>query len=229
MLVDVSLPLPLFRTFTYEVEESEAERARPGMRAVVPFRNRREIGVIVGATTPRDGISPTPAVSLPDSEPVVSPSLLSLCEWMSEYYVVPLGIAIRCALPAALASHVAPEPVRRTRRVAVLRRELPTLMHRERIFARAPQQRTLFELIESLGGRVPVEHLTARLNFSPSVLKGVVARGVVTIEEEIVARDPFAWRPPPAPAVHTPSAAQREAIERLTAARAAEVFLLHGV
>src|SRR6185369_15899766 len=229
MLVDVALPLPLFRTFTYSVPESDAAKARRGMRAVVPFRNRKEIGIIVSEGREQNGIIPKPVDSLPDSEPVVSPSILSLCEWIAEYYVVPLGVALRTALPGALASHVAPEPVRRTRRVAALHRELPSLMHRDRVFARAPQQRASFELIESLGGRVPVEHLTARLNFSASVLKGVVARGVVTIEEEIVARDPFAWRPPPAPATHMPSRAQRDAIDRLGAARPGEVFLLHGV
>jgi len=178
MLVDVALPLPLFRTFTYSVPESDAAKARRGMRAVVPFRNRKEIGIIVSEGREQNGIIPKLVDSLPDSEPVVSPSILSLCEWIAEYYVVPLGVALRTALPGALASHVAPEPVRRTRRVAALHRELPSLMHRDRVFARAPQQRALFELIESLGGRVPVEHLTARLNFSASVLKGVVARGV---------------------------------------------------
>src|SRR5689334_18657033 len=99
MLVSVALPLPLFRLFTYEVPEAEAHRARPGMRAVVPFRNRREIGVIVGPSEPQAGITPKPVVALPDSEPVVGKALLSLGEWIAEYYVVPLGIAIRTALP----------------------------------------------------------------------------------------------------------------------------------
>ena len=109
MLVDVALPLPLFRTFTYTVPESEAHRARRGMRAVVPFRNRKEIGVIVSEGREQNGVIPKPVDSLPDAEPVIGASLLSLCEWMAEYYVVPLGIAIRTALPGALASHVAPD------------------------------------------------------------------------------------------------------------------------
>ncbi|MGE5731319.1 MAG: hypothetical protein ACM37U_05215, partial [Gemmatimonas sp.] len=150
MLVSVALPLPLFRTFTYEVDDAQAGRARPGMRAVVPFRNRREIGVIVGGAEPQAGVTPKPVVALPDSDPVVSEDMLALCAWMAEYYIVPLGVALRCAIPAALSSHAAPEPVRRRRRVATLRQDLPSLIHRERIFARAPQQRALFELIESL-------------------------------------------------------------------------------
>ncbi len=229
MLVSVALPLPLFRNFTYEVDDAQADRARLGMRAVVPFRNRREIGVIVAHADAAPGVTPKQVHALPDTEPVLSDAMLALCTWMAEYYIVPLGVAIRCALPAALSSHVAPEPPRRTRRVAVLRRDLASLIRRERIFTRAPQQRALFELIESLGGRVPVEHLTARLSFSSSVLRGIVARGLVTIEDEIVARDPFARRATQAAAPHTPSPAQRSAIERLAAGRGGDVFLLHGV
>ena len=229
MLVSVALPLPLFRNFTYEIDDAQADRARPGMRAVVPFRNRREIGVIVGPAAASEKIKPKPVDSLPDTEPVLSAEMLALCPWIAEYYIVPLGLTIRAALPAALASHATPEPVRRKRRVAALRRDLPSLIHRERIFARAPQQRALFELVESLGGRVPVEHLTAKLSFSPSVLRGLVARGIVTIEDEVVARDPFAQRDRRAPTPHTPSAAQHSAIERLTAGQPGDVFLLHGV
>ena len=229
MLVAVALPLPLFRTFTYEVDDAEAHRARPGMRAVVPFRNRKEIGVIVGGSELPEGVTPKRVHALPDSEPVVSEGILSLCAWMAEYYIVPLGVALRTALPAALGSHATPEPSRRTRRVAEIRRDMPSLLRRDRVFSRAPQQRTLFELIESLGGRVPVEHLTERLSFSPSVLKGLVARGIVSVVDEVVSRDPFASREKLAPTRHAPSEAQRKAIAQLCAGAPGETFLLHGV
>src|ERR1051325_9667260 len=104
MLVDVALPLPLFRNFTYEVPDADADRARPGMRAVVPFRNRKQIGVIVGAAEPREGLKAKRVESLPDTEPVMSESMLALCRWLADYYIVPLGVAIRTALPAALGS-----------------------------------------------------------------------------------------------------------------------------
>jgi primosomal protein N' (replication factor Y) len=229
VLVSVALPIPLFRTFTYEVDDAQAGHAKPGMRAVVPFRNRREIGVIVGAAEPQPGVTPKPVALLPDSEPVVHDDILALCGWMAEYYIVPLGVALRCAIPAALTSQVAPEPVRRRRRVAVLQGDPPSLMHRERIFARAPQQRALLELIESLGGRVPVEHLMAQLDCSPSVLRGLVTRGLVATEDEVVARDPFAARARQPAAPHAPSPAQRTAIDTLAAGRGGDVFLLHGV
>lgn len=229
MLVDVALPLPLFRNFTYEVPDADAQRARVGMRAVVPFRNRKQIGVIVGVAEPREGLKAKPVDALPDAEPVMSGEMLALCRWLADYYVVPLGLAIRTALPAALTSHADPEPGRRTRRVAEIVRELPSLLERDKIFSRSKQQRALYELLESLGGRAAVEHLTEKLNFSPSVLKGLEKHGLVLVADEVVSRDPFSRRAQKPPAIHTPSAAQSDAIAKLKAGNGGDVFLLHGV
>ena len=101
----------------------------------------------------------------------MSAEMLSLCAWIAEYYVAPLGVVIRSALPAALASPAAPEPIashqargRDPRRSAVAPRAREDLRSE-------PQQRALFELIESIGGPVPVEHLTEQHKFSPAVLR----------------------------------------------------------
>ena len=229
MFVTVALPLPLFRNFTYEVDDADASRARVGMRAVVPFRNRREIGVIVEVAGAPNGVTPKPVFALPDTEPVLSDELLRLCRWISDYYVVPLGLAIRTVLPAALGSHTAPEPSRKTRRVASLGVALESLVQRDETFARAPKQRAVYELLESLGGRAPIDHLTEQLKVSASVLQSLTKRGLITLEDEVVARDPFAWRAAPRATSHSPSPAQRAAIDALSAGGAGDVFLLHGI
>jgi primosomal protein N' (replication factor Y) len=120
-------------------------------------------------------------------------------------------------------------PSRKTRRVAQIARELPSLLHRDNVFARSKQQRALYELLEQLGGRAAVAALGEQLHFSPSVLKGLVARGLVTVADETVARDPFLTRARRAPDAHEPSDAQRHAIRRLAAAAPGHVALLHGV
>jgi primosomal protein N' (replication factor Y) len=229
VLVSIALPLPLFRNFTYEVDDAQRDRARVGMRAVVPFRNRREIGIIVAVDEPAPGVVAKRVTALPDTEPVMNADMLALCQFISEYYIVPLGLAIRTALPAALSSHTTPEPSRKTRRVATIRMDIPSLMHRDRVFTRAPKQRAFFELLETLGGRAPVDHLVEKLGCSASVVNGLVTRGYIDIDDEVVSRDPFAWRAVQAPARHNPSDAQAEAIERLAAGTPGEVFLLHGV
>ncbi|AHG90362.1 primosomal protein N [Gemmatirosa kalamazoonensis] len=230
MLAEVALPLPLFRTFTYAVPERLRHPLVPGSRVVVPLRTGKEVGIYLGPGDPRSlgSAAPKAILDAPDAEPSVTPALLAVCRWIADYYIVPLGVALRCALPALLTGAAAPEPAQRTRRVATVRRHLESLLHRERIFGRAPQQRALFELLESFGGRAAVDHLTERMAFSPSVLKGLVARGLVEVRDEIVARDPFASRAGSAtPPV--PSAEQRAAVEAIAAGRGGETFLLHGV
>src|SRR5438132_248214 len=140
MLVSVALPLPLFRTFTYKVDDADAERARAGMRAVVPFRNRRQLGIIVGPSELPPKVTPKHVLALPDAEPVVDEAMLLLCRWIADYYIAPLGVVLRTALPAALTSHATPAPAQRTRRVATLCREMPSLLERDEFFGRAKQQ-----------------------------------------------------------------------------------------
>ncbi|HET7456473.1 MAG TPA: primosomal protein N' [Gemmatimonadaceae bacterium] len=233
-LIEVALPLPLFRTFTYSVDGETRNPLVPGTRVVVPLRTGREVGIYLG---PSDGAAlkggkAKAILDVPDAAPALSESALALGRWVAEYYVVPLGVALRCALPVALTGAATPTPARKTRRIVTIRRHLPSLLHRDRIFARAPQQRALFELIESVGGRSPVEHLLDQLSFSPSVLKGLVARGLVEIGDEVVSRDPFVGRDGTAhdaAARHAPTPRQRSAIDAMSAGAPGEVFLLHGI
>ena len=228
MLVDVALPVPLFRTFTYRLPEGLRGSVGAGSRVVVPFRNRNEIGLVVG-TPESAGVKLKDVLDAPDDAPVMDEPMLALGRWIADYYVAPLGVVLRTMLPAALTGVSAPVPARKTRRVARIATELPSLMRRDAIFARAPQQRALYELIEALGGQAAVEHLAEQLHFSPSVLKGLVARRLVTIDYETVERDPFLARARRAAERHTPTDAQAQALARLRAAPPAHVALLHGV
>ena len=229
-LIDVALPIPLFRTFTYSVGNEIANAIAPGTRVLVPLRRGREIGICVGAAgRAPDNVPAKPIIGVPDPEPAFSPAQLAVCRWIADYYAAPLGLVLRGALPALLTGAGVPRPPERTRRVVSVRRDLPSLLQRDRMFGRARQQRALFELVESLGGSAPADLVLQQLDCSPSVLKGLVTRGLVTIEEQAVARDPFADRAvPPAPSL-IPTAAQRAAIDAAASAKPGEVLLLHGI
>ena len=228
--MEVALPLPLFQTFTYFVPDGLANPVTIGSRVVVPFRNRREIGICVGTSTGAQlKRKPKAVQDSPDSEPAIGASLLELCRWMAEYYVVPLGITLRTALPAAMTGAEDPTPRRKTQRVIKIGVDIPSLLHREKVFARAPQQRAVFELLESLGGRSTVDHIVSQLNASASVLKGLEKRGLVVIATEEVARDPFSARGGISPHRLTPTPAQQAAVDAMANAQAGEVFLLHGI
>ncbi|MGH7638068.1 MAG: DEAD/DEAH box helicase, partial [Gemmatimonadaceae bacterium] len=229
MLVSVALPLPLFQPLTYEVSSELAGRVQVGSRVVVPVRGRREMGFVVGVGALRDGVKAKAILDAPDAEPVLEPSLIQVCRWIAEYYVAPLGMVLRTALPAALTGPATPVPRPKTRRVVSITQRIPTLMERDKTFARARKQRELYDLLESLGGRAAVELLTERMSFSPTVLTSLADRGLVDISEEVVARDPFATRERATDPGHSPTPEQRSAIDALTAAAAGDVFLLHGV
>jgi primosomal protein N' (replication factor Y) len=228
-LVEVALPVPLFQTFTYALDPESKRIPVIGSRVLVPLRTGREIGICLG---PSDGTPPKRTrriIDVPDEEPVLNEKMIRLCRWMSEYYFVPLGVVMRSVLPAMLTGAGQPQPKRKTRRTVRLRQDLPTLTQREKAFARSPQQRALFELLETLGGASPIEHLLERLAFSPSVLKGLEKRGLIEILAEEVERDPFAARIVGRGPVLIPTDRQRAAIDTLCSANAGDVFLLHGV
>lgn len=229
-LVEVALPVPLFQTFVYSLDGEYDHEARVGSRVLVPFRKRQQIGIVTAldAEPPVRGVIKSVS-AVPDADPVLDESLLSLARWIAEYYAVPIGIVMRTMLPAMLTGASQPEPSVKTRRVVRIRDDIPTLLQREKAFARAPQQRALFELIESVGGATSVDHLLEQLQFSASVLKALEKRALITIERERVDRDPFATRTGRREPRHAPTVEQITAIDRMKSARAGEVFLLHGV
>lgn len=230
-LVDVALPVPLFRTFTYAVPEGLRHPVAAGSRVVVPFHGRNLMGVVLGESSGESLGSATakPLADSPDERPAFCPDLLAVCRWMAEYYVSPVGLVLRAALPAAMGRARRADPPVRTQRVLRLAQALDTLLQRDALFKRAPQQRALFELLENLGGQSPVEHLIERLGCSESVVAALVKRGVAEMVHEPVDRDPFLLRATSSPAAVTPSDAQRDAIAALRAAAAGETVLLHGI
>jgi primosomal protein N' (replication factor Y) len=227
-LLDIALPLPLFQTFVYAAP-AEMSVTR-GSRVVVPVRNRREIGIVIGDASPERAPERVRQITAaPDEEPSVTPELFRLCEWIADYYITPLGMVLRAVLPLALAAPDAPVPRPKTRSMVRIRTEAPSLLERQAVFGRATRQREAYEVIESLGGTADAAHLRERLAISPAVIRGLAARGLVEVVQQTISRDPFASRPVPRDASFSPTAAQAAAIAALGEARAGEVFLLHGV
>jgi len=95
---EVALPVPLDRTFTYAVSEDQFPQR--GARVIVPFGNQKLVGVVttVEAKAPTD-VEVRFLESVLDDEPLLSESLLKLAEWMTQYYLAPLGEVLRGMLP----------------------------------------------------------------------------------------------------------------------------------
>ncbi len=229
--VAVALPVPLFRTFTYLVPDAMA-MPQAGQRVIVPFRNTKAVGIVLRETTPPAGVRLKSLSHVPDEPPAFPAALLATAEWIAEYYAAPLGITLRAMLPAALTTAATPTPRQRTQRIAQVVQgvdsPLTSLLARETLFARAPKQRELLELLEARGGEAEVASLLQQAACTASVLDGLVKKGIVRIERAAWARDPFAQRattPPPS----TPTQAQAEAVQAIVSGEPGETFLLHGI
>ncbi|HEU4763743.1 MAG TPA: primosomal protein N' [Gemmatimonadales bacterium] len=115
-----------------------------------------------------------------------------------------------------------------TERVLILTGTGLPLLERDRIFGRAREQRRLFETLEELGGSATTRHLTERLGFGDSVVKGLVARRLARLEQAERIRDPFADEPgTPPPAELTD--AQRAALAAIATLAPGQGALLFGV
>ena len=225
MLLEVALPLPMPRTFTYRHAGGAVE---PGTRVEVPFGPRRMVGWVTGPAQGEPGARVRDVLRVLEERPSADPSILRLARWIADYYLSSVGLVLRTALPNPM-TDAGRDPVK-TRRVLRLTRELPSLTLREEVFGRAARQRECFEFIEAAGGAAPVQQLTEQ-GFSYSVLNGLADRDVAVFDDEVVDRDPFTDIPledaPPPPL--TPD--QHAALGPLLDAAAGEggTFLLRGV
>jgi primosomal protein N' (replication factor Y) len=101
---EVALPVPLRSTFTYAVPTSFNGEELIGRRVVVPFRNRAMVGVAVAVSDRAPEIasgkkSIKEIVELMDPLPALPPKLIELGQWISRYYVAPIGETLRAMLP----------------------------------------------------------------------------------------------------------------------------------
>lgn len=83
------------------------------------------------------------------------------------------------------------EPKVRVRKVVRIARWLSDLAEREKMLGRSPRQRDLYEFLEGSGGKAEVVRLLEVERFGREVLRGLVQKGVLALEEEEMARDPF--------------------------------------
>ncbi len=226
--VDVALAVPLFRTFTYEVPDGIATPIPPGSRVSVPFRNRQEIGIVLGAAEPPPGVVLKALHAVVDDIPSLPAALLTTAAWIADWYAAPIGLTLRSMLPASLSGTHVPRAAVKTRRMVHVVRELPSLLERETVFVRAKQQRVVYELLEAQGGSAAFDALRQQADCSAGVITTMVTRGLVEVRSDVSHRDPFAHRvgvaPPP-----SPSRAQRDAVDAILAGQPGQTFLLHGI
>ena len=104
----VAVPIPIYQTYTYEIPSELESAIRPGYRIIVPFKKRKITGYVVSLTNQCDRTDLKPIYDVLDDSLVLLPELLELAQWISDYYICPLGEAIKAMFPGGinLESHI---------------------------------------------------------------------------------------------------------------------------
>ena len=101
--IDVILPIPIQKTFTYSVTQSEYEFLKKGMRVAVSFgKTKMYTGLVFKLhQIPPETYDAKEILQILDDKPIVTEHQLKHWEWVSTYYMCGLGDVYRAALPSA--------------------------------------------------------------------------------------------------------------------------------
>ncbi len=177
-LVNVAVISAIRRPLTYRVPPGLD--LRTGQRVTVPLGRRPAPGIVLEPVTRvAPGIALRDVIRAVDSEPALSPELLTLGLWIADYYLAPPGEALRAMLPLRSES--------RRARTASLgepgRRRLEELSSSLLEEARESVEAKLLRYVVDRK-RVSLETLREKFGGAPAeILEAALRAGFIAIEE----------------------------------------------
>ena len=173
--VDVILPIPLVKLFTYSINNTEAGFLKPGMRLAVPFGKSKLYTAIVYNVhqNPPETYDAKDIHQILDEHSVVNAYQLKFWKWISDYYLCSLGDVMRASLPSSFLL------------------ESETLISKTLVEVENESELTddEFLVLEALEHKsaLKVSEVNAILNKKNVLkpIKGLLERGYVKLQEEI--------------------------------------------
>ena len=243
--VDVILPLPLEGTFTYSVPEPMVAQVRMGVRVLVPLgRSKTYTAMAVRLHSEKPEFETRPIIQVIDAEPVLIEQQLRLWQWISTYYMSPIGDVFKAALPAGLKAeeNYRPKTVRCVTLPANLRSE-QSLHMALTILKRALKQHQTFSTYLELShwseidGETPPAHISEiacdelqnAANASDAVLRQLIQRNFLELYHREVGRlnTSGEYHPERIQPLSPAQQAAEDSIQKLFNEK--NVILLHGV
>ena len=231
--VDVILPLPLEGMFTYAVSPELATRVQVGVRVVVPFsKSKRYTAIVARCHDDKPDFEVRDAEEVLDEQPILMPQQLHLWQWISQYYMAPLGDVMNAALPAGLKNEEGYRPKTETciELCEPYRTEQAQHIALDMLRRAEKQQKVLVDyLYLSEGGEVTREELMNESHCTSAVLKALIDRKILRTYEREVGRLNHGGEPHPE-RIKRMSPAQLDAYNSiLFQFLKKKVVLLHGV
>jgi primosomal protein N' (replication factor Y) len=102
LYIQVAVALPINGTFTYTVTGELIEKVAVGKRALVSFSGRKITAYILRIIPPEKRRGIKDIITVIDAYPLFPPQMVEFFEWLSHYYLYPIGLVIKGALPIGL-------------------------------------------------------------------------------------------------------------------------------
>ncbi len=101
--IDVLLPIPLQKLFTYSVTAAESDFLKPGVRVAVPFgKSKIYTGLVYQKhQNPPQAYEAKEIYQILDETPIITERQLKNWEWIANYYMCTLGEVLRAAIPSS--------------------------------------------------------------------------------------------------------------------------------
>src|SRR5690606_38640865 len=187
MLLQVALPVPLYRVFDYRLPADTptlpngaamAPMALPpiGSRVEVPFGRQTLIGIVIAHIEEAASNVPTnklkPINKCLDAEPILDNNMLKLAHWLARYYHYPLGDVLAVMLPTL---------VRQGKPLDLLITHWRILPHvsDDDFRANAKKQKQQFEMLKLHGEHGASEDILVLEGMQRSFLKALEEKGLI--------------------------------------------------
>ncbi len=171
------------REFDYAVPPAMEGKVAAGSRVLVPLRHRFQQGTVMEVMPAANLESQRlrPLAKLYDERPQLTPVVLKLGQWISNYYAVSLHTVRRYMLPESVLTDKHQDKVKRVVRLVAE----PPAEEMEKLQKKAKRQAEIIETLRAAGEPQPASSFPA-----PS-LKALTKTPWVVVEEEQVVRDPY--------------------------------------
>ncbi|MFY0712807.1 primosomal protein N' [Seonamhaeicola sp. NFXS20] len=173
--IDVILPIPLQKLFTYSITSAEASFLKKGMRVAVPFgKSKIYTGLVYNIHNNAPTVYEAKEIQqILDETPIVNGIQLNLWEWISKYYMCTMGDVMRAALPSAFI--LESETV--VTKNLVKRIDESVLKDDEFLIYEALHHQSSLKIHD-------ISNILDKKNVLP-VIKRLIEKGAVSVEEEV--------------------------------------------
>src|SRR5262245_20102818 len=182
MIARVTLQIALRKEFDYLIPTDLDRTVEVGSRVKVPFGPRQVMGCVTALVDQSPHTNLRPILKVVGQKSLVTPQVLQLARWISQYYCCPMEIALKSVLPEAVRKE---EAGWRERLV------VPGLPVPGEKAKRRQRQPGSWDSSEAWR-QSPTQELTRLAETTTDTVRKLEDKGLVTIALKISERDPYA-------------------------------------